>query len=181
MNTRSLFGAVGHSGTAFVRHLGALGCLLADTARWAFAPPVRGKRLRREPYAAQMVRVGIRGMPIVFMVLFFGIAAKEITEACLPGGNLNPLRKAVNPLFATVGGVVGPVACFFLGLYWKRLSPRTALAGSLPPWAKLKRAGSRVLTSAPYTISESRLRARMVLGPTPFMPSSVRKSWGCRS
>ena len=34
----------------------------------------------------------------VFMVLFFGIAAKEITEACLPGGSLNPPRKAVNPL-----------------------------------------------------------------------------------
>jgi NhaA family Na+:H+ antiporter len=52
----------------------------------------------------------------VFMVLFFGIAAKEITEACLPGGNLNPPRKAVNPLLATLGGVAGPVACFFAGL-----------------------------------------------------------------
>ena len=28
----------------------------------------------------------------VFMVLFFGIAAKEITESCLPGGSLNPIR-----------------------------------------------------------------------------------------
>ena len=26
----------------------------------------------------------------MFMVFFFGIAAKEITEACLPGGDLNP-------------------------------------------------------------------------------------------
>ncbi|MDD2320968.1 MAG: Na+/H+ antiporter NhaA, partial [Geobacteraceae bacterium] len=46
----------------------------------------------------------------LFMVLFFGIAAVEITQSCLPGGDLNPLKKAVNPLFATVGGVVGPVA-----------------------------------------------------------------------
>jgi Na+:H+ antiporter, NhaA family len=51
----------------------------------------------------------------IFMALFFGIAAKEITEACLPNGALNPVSKAVNPLFGTVGGVVGPI-CVFLGL-----------------------------------------------------------------
>jgi NhaA family Na+:H+ antiporter len=53
----------------------------------------------------------------LFMVLFFGIAAKEITEACLPGGSLNPPAKAVNPLLATLGGVVGPVLAFFVGLW----------------------------------------------------------------
>jgi len=53
----------------------------------------------------------------LFMVLFFGIAAKEITESCLPGGALNPLSKAVNPLLATLGGVVGPVGVFFVGLW----------------------------------------------------------------
>lgn len=47
-----------------------------------------------------------------FMVLFFGIAAAEITQSCLPGGDLHPLRKAVNPLLATVGGVVGPVVVY---------------------------------------------------------------------
>ena len=50
----------------------------------------------------------------VFMVLFFGIAAKEITESCLPGGALNPISKAVNPLMGTIGGIVGPVAVFLL-------------------------------------------------------------------
>ncbi|MEQ9409720.1 MAG: Na+/H+ antiporter NhaA [Fuerstiella sp.] len=49
----------------------------------------------------------------IFMALFFGIAAKEITEACLPNGALNPVSKAINPLFGTVGGVVGPIAVFF--------------------------------------------------------------------
>lgn len=49
----------------------------------------------------------------VFMVFFFGIAAKEITEACLPGGDLNPVSKAINPLLGTLGGVVGPVVVFF--------------------------------------------------------------------
>ncbi len=52
----------------------------------------------------------------LFMVFFFAIAAKEITEAALPGGLLNPISKAVNPLIATLGGVVGPVAIFFLGI-----------------------------------------------------------------
>jgi NhaA family Na+:H+ antiporter len=49
----------------------------------------------------------------IFMVFFFGIAAVEITMSCFPGGDLNPLKKAVNPLLATVGGVVGPVLVYF--------------------------------------------------------------------
>ena len=49
----------------------------------------------------------------IFMVLFFGVAAKEITEACLPGGALNPPSKAVNPLCGTLGGVLGPVLVFW--------------------------------------------------------------------
>ena len=53
----------------------------------------------------------------IFMVFFFGIAAKEITEACLPGGSLNPMKKAINPLIATIGGVVGPVGVFFASMF----------------------------------------------------------------
>jgi len=52
----------------------------------------------------------------VFMVFFFGIAMKEITESILPGGSLNPFSKAVNPLLATLGGVLGPILVFFLVL-----------------------------------------------------------------
>ena len=48
----------------------------------------------------------------IFMAMFFGIAAKEITEACLPGGALNPPKKAVNPLLGTAGGVLGPIAVY---------------------------------------------------------------------
>ncbi|ACM21180.1 sodium/proton antiporter family protein [Geotalea daltonii FRC-32] len=48
----------------------------------------------------------------LFMVLFFGIAAAEITESCLPGGDLNPPRKALNAIIATIGGVVGPAAVY---------------------------------------------------------------------
>lgn len=50
----------------------------------------------------------------VFMVLFFGIATKEITESVLPGGALNPPSKAINPLLATLGGVLGPIVVFFV-------------------------------------------------------------------
>ena len=50
----------------------------------------------------------------VFMVFFFGVAAKEITESVLPGGALNPASKAINPLLATLGGVLGPAGFYFL-------------------------------------------------------------------
>ena len=48
----------------------------------------------------------------IFMAVFFGIATKEITEACLPGGALNPPRKAINPLLGTLGGVLGPALAY---------------------------------------------------------------------
>lgn len=50
----------------------------------------------------------------IFMALFFAIAAVEITQSCLPGGDLYPLKRAVNPLLATAGGVLGPVGMYFL-------------------------------------------------------------------
>ncbi|MHC4994229.1 MAG: Na+/H+ antiporter NhaA [Planctomycetota bacterium] len=49
----------------------------------------------------------------IFMVFFFGIAAKEITESMLPGGALNPMKNAINPLLGTIGGVLGPVGVYF--------------------------------------------------------------------
>ena len=50
----------------------------------------------------------------MFMVFFFGIATKEITDAVLPGGVLNPIPKAINPLFGTLGGVLGPAGLYLL-------------------------------------------------------------------
>lgn len=50
----------------------------------------------------------------VFMVFFFAIAAVEITQSLLPGGDLNPLKKAINPLLATLGGVLGPVGVYLV-------------------------------------------------------------------
>lgn len=48
----------------------------------------------------------------VFMVFFFAIAAVEITKSFHPGGNLNPINKAVNPLLSTLGGVIGPAVVY---------------------------------------------------------------------
>ncbi|CAI7995789.1 Na(+)/H(+) antiporter NhaA [Geodia barretti] len=56
----------------------------------------------------------INGM---FMCLFFGVATKEITQSTLPGGVLNPLRRAINPIVGTFGGVLGPAA-LYLALTW---------------------------------------------------------------
>jgi len=67
----------------------------------------------------------------LFMVLFFGIAAVEITQSCLPGGDLNPLKKAINPLFATFGGVAGPVLTYFL-LNWSLGSPALVNGWGIP-------------------------------------------------
>lgn len=49
----------------------------------------------------------------VLMVFFFGLAALEIKEATVEGGALNPVSKAINPLFAAMGGVLGPVVAYF--------------------------------------------------------------------
>lgn len=49
----------------------------------------------------------------IFMVLFFGIAGKEVSESFLPGGALSSLKRAAMPAMATAGGVLGPIAAFF--------------------------------------------------------------------
>ncbi len=48
----------------------------------------------------------------IFMVFFFAIAGIEIVQSLKPGGDLNPISTAINPLAATLGGVVGPIIVF---------------------------------------------------------------------
>lgn len=50
----------------------------------------------------------------VFMVFFFAIAAVEVTQSVLPGGDLSPIKKSITPLVATAGGIIGPVVIFFI-------------------------------------------------------------------
>jgi NhaA family Na+:H+ antiporter len=48
----------------------------------------------------------------VGMAFFFALAAKEIVEATAPGGALHSPRRAALPLFAAVGGMLGPALIF---------------------------------------------------------------------
>ncbi|KAJ8608499.1 hypothetical protein CTAYLR_005748 [Chrysophaeum taylorii] len=50
----------------------------------------------------------------VLMCLFFGLASKEIVEAFQPGGSLHPIKLAINPLAATLGGCFFPVLTYLL-------------------------------------------------------------------
>lgn len=54
----------------------------------------------------------------VFMVFFFAIATVEITQSLLPGGDLNPLKRSINPIMATFGGVLGPAIVYLLLNYF---------------------------------------------------------------
>ena len=48
----------------------------------------------------------------VFMFFFFATAGIEIVHSVSAGGVLNPIKKAVTPLIATLGGVLGPIIIF---------------------------------------------------------------------
>lgn len=65
----------------------------------------------------------------IFMALFFGLAAVEIRQAMLPGGDMFPIKKSINTIFATIGGVIGPIVIFLL------IAPATAINGWAIPTA----------------------------------------------
>jgi len=48
----------------------------------------------------------------VGMVFFFALAAKEVTEATVPGGALSSMRRASMPVLAACGGMLAPAAIF---------------------------------------------------------------------
>lgn len=79
---------------------------------WANVWPAHYEAFLKTPFIGKLNLTFI--VDEIFMAFFFGIAAVEITDSLVPGGSLNPPRKAVAPLIATLGGVVGPVALFFL-------------------------------------------------------------------
>jgi NhaA family Na+:H+ antiporter len=54
----------------------------------------------------------------IFMVFFFAMATIEITQSLMPGGDLNPLKRAINPIMATFGGVIGPVVVYLVLNYF---------------------------------------------------------------
>ena len=102
---------------------------VAIALAWANLDPASYEWIMRTPF--------IKGADLhfvtndLFMVLFFAIAAAEITESCLPGGDLNPPGKALNALVATAGGVIGPAAVY-LGLNRLFGSPELAKGWGIP-------------------------------------------------
>jgi Na+:H+ antiporter, NhaA family len=52
----------------------------------------------------------------VGIVFFFGLMAKEVREATLPGGDLHPWRRAWLPIAGAIGGVFVPVGIYVLFL-----------------------------------------------------------------
>ncbi|ACH40338.1 sodium/proton antiporter family protein [Citrifermentans bemidjiense Bem] len=83
---------------------------------WANLAPEQYHHLLHDPVLAGLSLHFITND--LFMTFFFGMAAVEITQSCLPGGDLHPLKRAVNPLLATAGGVLGPVAVYLLLNGW---------------------------------------------------------------
>ena len=49
----------------------------------------------------------------------------------LPGGALNPPRKAVNPLMGTLGGILGPIGVYFV-MVWMLRAPEIANGWGMP-------------------------------------------------
>ena len=54
----------------------------------------------------------------VGMVFFFAIAAKEVVEATLPDGPLASPRRAAVPVWAAVGGMIGPAMIYIALALW---------------------------------------------------------------
>ncbi len=85
---------------------------VAVAVAWANLSPTGYERFNHAPLVGGLSFHFIANE--LFMVLFFGIAAVEITQSCLPGGDLHPLSRAVNPLLGTIGGVIGPITVYLL-------------------------------------------------------------------
>lgn len=55
----------------------------------------------------------------IFLVLFFGSVGIEIVHGVAPGGNLYPIKNTVSNLLGALGGVLLPIAIFFLlNTFW---------------------------------------------------------------
>lgn len=54
----------------------------------------------------------------IFMLLFFGLATHDAVCAMRAGGDLYPHRRAANPLFAAIAGVVVPAILYTSIIHW---------------------------------------------------------------
>lgn len=69
--TMQLLTELGHRGIRFFHGLGSVGLLFRETVGWVFFGRVRGVKPRRKETFYQMVRVGLKALPVVSLVLGF--------------------------------------------------------------------------------------------------------------
>jgi phospholipid/cholesterol/gamma-HCH transport system permease protein len=67
----TLVESLGDATLKFLRYFGGLGLLTADAIRHTVTGPFRGRPVRAKEVWSQMVRVGPRALPVVFLVNFF--------------------------------------------------------------------------------------------------------------
>lgn len=79
---------------------------------WANISPHSYDTIVYKPFIGEMITLHWF-VNDIFMIFFFAIAGVEIVNSLSPGGALNPVKKAVTPLMATLGGVLGPIGIFF--------------------------------------------------------------------
>lgn len=48
----------------------------------------------------------------IFMSFFFAVAAVDIVLSIKPGGDMNPIKLAVNPIISSIGGVLSPILIY---------------------------------------------------------------------
>ncbi|MDD5454978.1 MAG: ABC transporter permease [Candidatus Ratteibacteria bacterium] len=61
---------LGKAAIGFLKELSNFFYLTRDILYWIFIAPLKGKRIRTESIAYQIVRVGVRAIPIICLVLF---------------------------------------------------------------------------------------------------------------
>lgn len=64
-------GSIGRTGIATIEYMGGMWYLLQDGAYWAIVGPMKGLKFGRRAAFEQMVRVGVRSIPITFLVILF--------------------------------------------------------------------------------------------------------------
>ncbi|MCX7826408.1 MAG: ABC transporter permease, partial [Verrucomicrobiae bacterium] len=75
----------------FFRHVTSWSLLLCSTMYWAFVSPFRGKPVRVNDLFRQMMLIGVRSLPIVFLVMFFMglVLAMQSAETLKKVGSLS--------------------------------------------------------------------------------------------
>lgn len=65
-----MIGKIGKAAIGFLKEVSNFFFLVRDVLYWTIVAPFRGKKIRMKSASAQIVRVGIRAIPIVCLVLF---------------------------------------------------------------------------------------------------------------